>query len=71
MSSSFSRAAKRASSSESGILGKVRGLVCGFEVGLFLFFLVGLRWFVPFGVCFSALFPKVKVWIGIFRGVCG
>lgn len=38
MSSSFSRAAKRASSSESGILGEVRGLVCGFEVGLFLFF---------------------------------
>lgn len=57
MSSSFSRAAKRASSSESGILGEVRGVVCGFEVGLFFVFLVGLRWGFPFGFAFEPYFP--------------
>lgn len=67
MSSSFSRAAKRASSSESGIL----GVVCGFEVGLFFVFFGGIEIVCSVWVCFWALFPNVKVRIGIFRGVCG
>lgn len=34
-------------------------------------FFGGIEMVCSVWVCFSALFPKVKVWIGIFRGVCG
>lgn len=56
MSSSSSRAAKRASSSESGILRGCAGwigLVCDFRVGLFFFvLLVGFGTTVLFGFAF-------------------